>query len=748
MFGDLVRAHRRRLGLSQEDLAERSGMSVRGIRDLETGRTGAPRARNVRLLADVFGLAGREREEFHVAASPTAPARPSRPGRSPAQLPTDQAGFAGRDAPLHRLDALLEAGRDGPGASVIVVSGSAGVGKTALAVHWAHRVRAQFPDGQLFVNLRGFDPDGAATPSEALRVFLSGLGVTPEKMPPDQESQVALYRSLLAGRRVLVVLDNARDVAQVRPLLPSGSGCAVVVTSRRQLGGLVALESAQPVPLGVFDQREAREMLRRRLSPQRLVADAEGVDDVIRGCAGLPLALAVVAARAAAHSGLSLATIAKELRASTGGLDALAGPDPSSDVRAAFSWSYNLLDAPAARLFRLLSLHQGPHVGLTAAASLAGLPVAAVRPLLAELTGAHLLGEPEPGCYAFHDLLRAYAAELARSVDAADERGAAVRRLLDHYVHVTHAAALRLTPGRERIPLEPPAPGVAVETIADHDAALAWFAREEEALSATVRLAAEGGFDAEVGRLAWAVATYFRRRGNWVALLEIQDAALTGARRLGIPREEARARRGIARALVWLREDEAALRHLLAARELYATHGGDTEVAHADLELALVHERAGRYEAAAHCADLAYGVFTGSGDRPGQARALNMMGWCRARAGDPAGAVRWCRESIALYRRIPDGAGEANAWDSYGYVLHRLGRHAQAAACYRRSHRQFVEAGDRFGQAFVLRHLGDVLLDAGDPRAAGAAWAEALAIFEELRHPDAADVRAQLGALP
>jgi transcriptional regulator with XRE-family HTH domain len=302
--------------MSQEDLAERSGMSVRGIRDLETGRTGAPRARTVRLLADVFGLAGRERERFHLAAAPAATDRRPVVGRSPAQLPADLAGFVGREAALRRLDTI--AARQGrPGATVLVVSGASGFGKTALAVHWAHRMRRRFPDGQLFAGLRGSQPGAAVAPSDALRVFLSGLGVPPDRMPPDQASQVALYRSLLAGRRVLAVLDDARDEDQVRPLLPSGAGCAAVVTSRRRLTGLVALENAEPLPLPPLDHRESRELLARRLSRERLARDADGVEEVLRDCAGLPLALALAAARAAAQPGVSLSTIAKELRAST-----------------------------------------------------------------------------------------------------------------------------------------------------------------------------------------------------------------------------------------------------------------------------------------------------------------------------------------------------------------------------------------------------------------------------------------------
>ncbi|HEU4425402.1 MAG TPA: BTAD domain-containing putative transcriptional regulator, partial [Pilimelia sp.] len=354
----------------------------------------------------------------------------------PGQLPLDVSGFTGRDAELAVLDRLLDRGEPHRTATVVaVIAGTAGVGKTAVAVHWAHRVRGRFPDGQLYVNLRAFDPAGTPTsPDEAVRGFLDALDVPARRIPTDLAGQAALYRSLLADRRVLILLDNARDAQQVRPLLPGAPGCLVLITSRNQLTSLVAAEGAHPVPLDLLTASAARQLLSRRLGASRTAAEPEAVDEIIERCAGLPLALAVVAGRAATQPRLPLAALAGELRDAQSRLDALHGGDHAADVRTVFSWSYRTLGARAARLFRLLGLHPGPEVGIPAAARLAGLPADDVRPLLAELTRAHLVVEHAAGRFTCHDLLRAYAAELARLVDPDRERRAALHRIIDHYL--------------------------------------------------------------------------------------------------------------------------------------------------------------------------------------------------------------------------------------------------------------------------------------------------------------------------
>jgi DNA-binding SARP family transcriptional activator len=338
----------------------------------------------------------------------------------PRQLPGLAADFTGREAELAMLDGMLgEAEGQRPGTVVIsAISGPAGVGKTTLAVRWAHQAADRFPDGQLYVNLRGFAPTASpVSPTEAIRGFLDALGVPAERILPDLAARAGLYRGLLVGRKILIVLDNARDEEQIRPLLPPGPGCLVLVTSRSRLTGLAAAEGARLLTLDVLTPAEAYQMLSVRLLHQRANGDAGAVTEIARLCSYLPLALAIAAARAAAKPGLKLADLAAELRASNGRLDALDTGDPAVSIRRAFSWSYQTLRESDQRVFRLLGLHPGPDISTAAAATLAGDDLAGIRRSLTELTRVHLLTEHRPGRYIFHGLLRAYAAELAAAVD-------------------------------------------------------------------------------------------------------------------------------------------------------------------------------------------------------------------------------------------------------------------------------------------------------------------------------------------
>jgi hypothetical protein len=386
----------------------------------------------------------------------------------PRQLPVAARHFAGRAGALTVLAGLAAeaGGADGAGRAMVisVIEGTAGIGKTALAVHFAHQVAGDFPDGQLYVNLRGFDPAGPPmTPGEAVHIFLDALGVRAGQLPASLDAQVGLYRSLLAGRRMLVLLDNARDAGQVRPLLPASPGCLVLVTSRSQLTGLAAAEGAMPLALDLLTGEEAKELLAARLGGDRLAADPAAAQELTGLCARLPLALAIAAARAATQPALPLADLAAELRDAGGRLDALDAGDAAASVRAVFSWSYQQLDAAAARMFRLLGLHPGPAIGTPAAASLAGLPPRPARTVLTELTRAHLLAEPAPGRFAFHDLLRAYAAERAQADEGGTERHAAVHRMLDHYLHTACPAALLIHPTSQTMILAHISLGVMLE---------------------------------------------------------------------------------------------------------------------------------------------------------------------------------------------------------------------------------------------------------------------------------------------
>lgn len=677
------------------------------------------------------------------------PAR--RADHRPKQLPAGVPGFTGRAAHLERLDALLpgDKTRGQPTAVVIsAIDGTAGVGKTALAVHWAHRVADKFPDGQLYVNLRGFDPTGSAVPpTEAVRGFLDALQVPAQRVPAGLDAQAALFRSVLAGRRVLVVLDNARDAEQVRPLLPGTPGCLVVVTSRDQLAGLVAAEGAHPLTLDLLTPVEARRLLARRLGEERIAAEPRAVDDIVALCARLPLALVIVAARAATQPGLPLATLVEEVQRARGGLDAFSGDDPATDVRAVFSWSYHALRAEAARLFRLLGLHPGPDLAAPAAASLAGLPVGAATRLLAELTRARLLVEHAPGRYTFHDLLRAYASELAGTADPEADRHAALHRLVDHYLHTAYAAARLLYPHRDPIPLPPTPPGVAAEDLGDHGQALAWLTAQQASLVAAVERAGALGFDDSAWRLAWAVADFLDRQGDWGDLAATQSAAIDAAHRSGDRAGQAHAHRGLGWAHTPLGRYDEAISHLGYALDLYGEVGDHSGRAHVHRDLAWVRNLQGRPEDGRHHARQAFDLFRTAGNRAGQGRALNAMGWFHVVLGDYEQALDSCRQALALQQEIGDQPGEAAAWDTLGYAHHHLGQHQEATACYRRALDLLGVLGDRYHEADVLGHLGDAYEAAGDADQARRAWRQALDILDELGHPDADGVRAKLARL-
>ncbi|WP_107644986.1 AfsR/SARP family transcriptional regulator, partial [Streptomyces sp. Ru87] len=368
----------------------------------------------------------------------------------PRQLPAPPPLFTGRDGELAALTAALAPGGDGAAADALaigVIGGIGGVGKTWLAVRWAHDHLDRFPDGQLYVNLRGFDPSAPPVPpASAIRQLLDALDVRPASVPPDPEALAGYYRGLLADRRMLILLDNARDAEQVRPLLPGGTGCTVLVTSRNRLGSLVTTHGARTLPLGSLPAPEARALLTRHLGPQRIAAEPDAVSALLEHCAGLPLALGVVAARAAAHPGFPLAGLAGELRESADRLDALGDADLTADLRAVFSSSYHALGEEAARLYGLLGLVPGPDCGLHAAASLAATTPARARVHLRELEAAHLVEQHAPGRYRMHDLVRLHAAERGNPEGPDDARDEAVRRLVDFHLH-TGLAANRLLDG-------------------------------------------------------------------------------------------------------------------------------------------------------------------------------------------------------------------------------------------------------------------------------------------------------------
>jgi len=695
------------------------------------------------ILRDDPGLAravGVQRPQEATAKEVTAPVRPM-------QLPGDLACFTGRTAQIRQLDLLLSHGADRPTAVVIsAIDGTAGVGKTALAIHWAHRVADRFPDGQFYINLRGFDPRGTPVePTTAVRAFLDALGVAPQRIPVDLDLQAALYRSLLSGKRVLVLLDNARDSDQVRPLLPGAPGCLALVTSRRRLTGLFTVEGAQLVTLDVLSTGEAHQMLASRLGTDRVAAEPDAAAKIVTACARLPLALAVAAARAATHAHLRLGALAAQLGEARVRLDVLGADDPATDVRAVFSWSYQALGPAAGRLFRLLGLHPGPDVGVGAIASLAGASVPRVRVQLDELMRASLLVERAPGRYTFHDLLRAYALELAHAVDSEALVHDSRHRMLDYYLHSAYAADSRLALKRERtIKPTPARDGVVCEAFDDTDAAMSWFAEELPVLLAAVQLAATTGFDIHTGQFAWYLTPFLRRRGHWLDWAAIQRAAVKSARRLGDPAAQAHAHRGLGSAFVRLARYDDADVELQRALEFYREAGDLLGQARTHHIRGTMFDHLGQQHRLIDESRCAHALYRAAGDRAGEATTLSDLGWSYSLLGDHRQAVITCRQALTLLQEIGIRSGEAAVWDSLGYAHHHLGQYREAVECYQNALAFEREIGDLYSQSVVLGHLGDTHHAMGDEDAAQREWRAALVILEELGHPDAGKLRAKL----
>jgi tetratricopeptide (TPR) repeat protein len=675
--------------------------------------------------------------------------RRSSVGRVPQQLPAAVPHFAGRVGELSTLAGLLRGRADSGGTVVIsAIGGTAGVGKTALVVHWAHQVADRFPDGQLYVNLRGFDPSGSVmAPAEAVRRFLDALHVPPQQIPVDLDAQAALYRSRLAGKRMLVVLDNARDTAQVRPLLPGAPTCLVLVTSRNQLTSLIAADGAYPITLDLLTDDEARQLLARRLGTDRVAAEPAAVGEIITRCAHLPLALALVAARAAVSPQRGLHTLAEELRDAGHRWQMLTGDDPTTDVQAVFSWSYQALTPDAARLFRLLGLHPGPDLSAAAAAGLAGLSASAIRPVLAELTRASLLVEHTPGRYSFHDLLRAYASDLVHRIDTDQQRHSATHRILDHYLHTAYTADRLLDPSRDPITLTATQPGVTPQHLASYQQALDWFTTEHPVLLATVDQAAAGGFDTHVWQLSWTLWTFLDRRGRWHDQATVGRAAVAAAHRLADPSAQVRAPYNLARAYIRLGRFDDAHTQLSHALDLTTQTGDQTKQAHIHHNLGSLLGQRGNYPQALDHIRQALDLHRATGHQIGQAYALNAVGWYQLMLGDHQQALDACHQALSLHQKLGNRDGQAATWDSLGYAHHRLGHHTHAITCYQHALTLLRDLGDRYDEADTLTRLGDTHHATGNHHAAHDAWQQALTTLNELNHPDADKVRAKLAGL-
>ncbi|MQA80630.1 MAG: tetratricopeptide repeat protein [Streptosporangiales bacterium] len=758
-FGSLLARTRRQAGLTQEELAARAGTSVRAVRNIERGAVRRPHLHTVRVLAKALALRDDDTAYFVARARGQVPAHPARPvaGVVPAQLPADLADFTGRPGTVADAVALLT-GRDEPGTPVLAVAGSGGSGKSALAVHVAHRARTSYPDGQLYVGLRGAS-ERPVDPGDALATLLAGLGVGGASLPTSTTERAAVLRSLLADKRMLLVVDDARDAAQVRPLLPGAGGCAVLVTSRRSL---VELTPTRHIELTPLDHDEGVALFTGIIGASRAGGEPDATATVVRTCGGLPLAIRLAAGRLAARPRWTVTSLADRLADSRHRLDELRAGD--LQVRSSFELSYRNLSNDVAHAFRTLGVLDHPAYALDLAAALIGRPVDVAEKLLDELVDVHLLDSPAPGRYRLHDLLHSFARELAADQDSADVRTASLARALDHATAATvdATAALRpyLTEHEDTS-----------ERFALSEHAMAWYAESWDELSSLARqaverpaldrhqvarllaelaesrsvagrwqlfeefaraglaLAVESGDEAAMTRahlqLGWALTN----RGATTEAAPHQEEALAGSRQLGLRALEANALVGISDRLLHDRDLDEALRRSEEARAIWHDLGHGSGEALALEHLAKALDRAGRYDEAVARLERGVALVRRRGDRRTEAFQLNSLAYCYIGLDRPADAIEPATRCVEIGRAIGHANLEGAALDTLAEAYAVIGELELARQHFENALDRLVAPRGR-GKEATLIGLGHVLHALGDTAGAKDRWREALAQYD------------------
>ena len=669
------------------------------------------------------------------------------PSPAPAQLPADITDFTGRAGQVEELSGLLSA--DGPPGSpgavpVALLVGSGGLGKTTLAVHVAHLLTGQFGDGQLYANLHGATEP--ADPGEVLARFLRDLGMDGPQIPVGQEDRASQFRTRLAGRRVLVVLDDARDAAQVRPLLPGTASCAVLITARRAMPELVG---SRLMDLDVLPAGEARALFGRVAGEARASAEPAATGEVLAACAGLPLAIRIAGARLAARGGWNVRTLAARLSDEWRRLDELRAGNLA--VRASFEVSFASLASSAepggvdpARAFRLLGVWTGPSITLPAAAALLGQPEQAVQEALEVLVDAHLLDSPGPDVYRFHDLLRVYAADRARAQESEQDRRDAIGRLLTWYLHTTEAAARIISPQHSRVPLGPPGPLVHALAFTSLDDALDWCESERAGLVAATRLADEAGLPEIAWKLPAAAMSFFYRGSHWAEWVATHEIGLASTRSSGDREAQAWMLTNLGMAYGQQRL-ERSVDCLEEALTIYRELGDIRGESRAATNVAAAYFDLRRFGDAFAAAERSLVVQRRAGKRYGEGISLGILGSACQELGRSSEAVAHLQQALAIFRELDDRDSEAESLSDLGDAYLGLDRTAEAISNYRESLAIRRDISDRYGQARTLRRLAAAMLRTGRRGAARELLSESLDLFEALGdQAQAAEIRASL----
>ncbi|QFY07440.1 tetratricopeptide repeat protein [Nonomuraea phyllanthi] len=688
----LLRGWRERALLTQEQLAALAGLNARTIRRLEAGELQRPRSASLRSLAEALHLDGAERSLLAQAVSEGGPAvsdggpAPAHP--APRQLPADVAAFVGRARELAVLDEI------GQAATVVItaIDGMAGVGKTALAVHAAHQLAPRFPDGHLFVDLHGYTRGkSAADPADTLTRMLTLLGVPGEAIPPHLDDRAAMYRSVLAGRQMLIVLDNAADEAQVGPLMPGAGGCLVLITSRRRL---IGLDGARTISVDVLPPADAVSLFAGTAGEQRLAgASEQALAEVVHRCGLLPLAIRLAAARLKAHPAWTVTHLLRRLDEHRHPLAELRAGQRS--VTAALDLSYRELPAADQRAYRLLGLHPGADIALDAVAALLDTTAAHASTLLDHLLESHLLHEPTPGRYRFHDLIRAHSAHLATVEESASEQQAAVTRLLVHYGQAASIAVGHLYPYEADTRPHPPAGAAGAADIPDAEAAISWLDAELANLLDLARHAAEHGFPDHVQYLSATLHRCLRTRGHYTEAEDLHTRALATARTTANVTGEMEA--------------------LLALGEIR-------------------HRQNNRYDLAMHDTTQALAIARGIEHRSGELRALNTLGMLDAVRGRYAESAEHFTRALDISRAIGHRTGELDALIGSGHIHRVMGQHEQALDNLRQALGIARTIGHRTGEVRTLLGLGHVHLTRGEDEAATDCFTRALELARDTEH--------------